>query len=87
MVPPMPPQIHKRLLVRVDKEGLMLRSKENGSRSAQARVLIHWGTRGKVVNRQGALWRGDVEDGEEELELGGIIGIVRLWDGECSLIQ
>lgn len=70
-VPPLPPRIHRKLAVAATDDGLVIRPLV-GSGEA---VLVRWGLRGKVE----AVDRSDLEG---EVELGGIIGIVRLWDGE-----
>jgi len=88
-VPPMPPKIHRRLVMEVREHGVLLRPKPSDDESTawDARsegVLISWGVRGKVEVLQG----GSLGDGDEGgVELGGVLGIVRLWDGElrCSL--
>ncbi|WRT70821.1 uncharacterized protein IL334_007820 [Kwoniella shivajii] len=64
-VPPLPPRIHRQVKVNVTEEGVTL-APEDGQG-----VLIRWGVKGKVETI-------DCEPGE--VTLGGILGIVRLWD-------
>ncbi len=103
-MPPMPPQIHRRLTLSITSEGVILRPKSSSSSSAFSSshtstktsssgpsggkeksergigggdglmgVKIKWGLKGKIESVQGG------EDGT--VDLGGILGIVRLWDG------
>ncbi len=82
----MPPRIHRTLLMVICKDGVGLRPTLSAGGSAPeepaAAVMIRWGVRGKVETWQGASFS---EAGEEEVELGGILGIVRLWNGESSV--
>ena len=83
-VPPTPPQIHRRLKLTITKDGVLLRPKANDEREPSdlhplVGVLLHWGVRGKVET-----WREEYSSIviDNEVELGGILGVVRLWDGE-----
>lgn len=71
-VPPLPPRIHRRIFASASDDGVILSPSDDSKDHA---VLIHWGLRGKV-ERCKAL------ESDEQLELGGVLGIVRLWDGE-----
>ena len=42
-------------------------------------VLIKWGVKGAL-----SAWKGEVE---EAVELGGILGVVRLWDSESRILH
>lgn len=87
-VPPFPPQLYRRLLLTVETGGVLLRPQHvtSGEADEDARtdnsqgVLINWGVKGSVQTWQGDE-RGDDED-DEKVVLGGILGIVRLWDGQ-----
>lgn len=72
-VPPLPPQIYRRLTLIVHDDGVVL-SPDNGQS-----VLIHWGVKGKVEPVDG--------DEQGELIIGGVLGIARLWDGEFCVTQ
>jgi hypothetical protein len=72
-VPPLPPRIHRRLALSVLPDGLLLRP--TGPTAAGEAVLVRWGPKGKV--EQVAL-----DPQEPEVEIGGVLGIVRLWDSE-----
>lgn len=83
----MPPQIHRRLTLSLSPHGLVLRPKSSapldkqpsrlykGENEISPGVLMHWGVKGKVEVYD----RGAEED--DTVDLGGILGIVRLWDG------
>lgn len=66
-VPPFPPQIHRRLRLAVKEDGLLL-SPDSGDS-----VLVRWGVRGKLET---------TTDDADGVAVGGVLGIVRLWDGE-----
>nr|XP_019007811.1 inositol polyphosphate-5-phosphatase F [Kwoniella pini CBS 10737]OCF46592.1 inositol polyphosphate-5-phosphatase F [Kwoniella pini CBS 10737] len=70
-VPPTPPRIHRQIKLSVVEDGVAL-SPENGEG-----VLVRWGVKGKVE-------RFDCEPGE--VILGGVLGIVRLWDAAYLLV-
>ncbi|WWC72701.1 uncharacterized protein I206_106665 [Kwoniella pini CBS 10737] len=70
-VPPTPPRIHRQIKLSVVEDGVAL-SPENGEG-----VLVRWGVKGKVE-------RFDCEPGE--VILGGVLGIVRLWDEDIHAI-
>lgn len=76
-VPPLPPQLHRRLRVRVIDDGLLLYPGTNSE--PEDAVLIRYGIKAKV--EAFAVPPAD-ESLEGEVELGGVVGIVRLWDGE-----
>lgn len=83
-VPPFPPQLYRRLLLTVEKDGVLIRPQHpTGEEEDDVRtddstgVVIRWGAKGKVES-----WDGERKpDDEEGVVLGGILGIVRLWDG------
>jgi hypothetical protein len=84
-VPPFPPQLYRQLLLTVEKDGVLIRPQHptGGDDEDDVRtdgttgVLIKWGAKGKVET-----WDGEgTPDDEEGVVLGGILGIVRLWDG------
>jgi hypothetical protein len=87
-VPPFPPQLYRRLLLTVEKDGVLIRPQhptggeddEDVRTDGSTGVLIKWGAKGKVET-----WDGEGKpDDEEGVVLGGILGIVRLWDGTSS---
>ncbi|WWD20805.1 hypothetical protein CI109_105282 [Kwoniella shandongensis] len=68
-VPPLPPRLHRRLNLGINDEGIVL-TPDSGQG-----VLVRWGVKGKV----------EPFDGEAgDLIIGGILGVVRLWD-VCTL--
>ncbi|ORY31290.1 SacI homology domain-domain-containing protein [Naematelia encephala] len=82
-VPPLPPRIHRRLELALHAEGLILRPKsaegdQEGEGSGTVGVLVRWGVKGKVQD-----WDGPAQ---EAVDLGGILGIVRLWDAAYLLV-
>jgi hypothetical protein len=86
-VPPFPPQLYRRLLLTVEKDGVLIRpqhpaggdDKEDEVRTDDSTgILIKWGAKGKIET-----WDGETtQDDDEGVVLGGVLGIVRLWDGE-----
>ena len=89
-VPPFPPQLYRRLLLTIERDGLLLRPQHlnPGQEEDEARtdnaggVMIKWGVKGAVQP-----WSEGKPHDEEEDEgvvIGGILGIVRLWDGKSS---
>ena len=86
-VPPFPPQLYRRLLLTIERDGLLLRPQHlaTGQEEDEARtdnsggVMIKWGVRGAVQPFTEARSREEEED--EGVVLGGILGIVRLWNG------
>lgn len=84
-VPPFPPQLYRQLLLTVEKDGVLIRPQHptGGDDEDDVRtdgttgVLIKWGAKGKVET-----WDGEGKpDDEQGVVLGGLLGIVRLWDG------
>ena len=53
---------------------------ESGRSHDLSGVLVRWGVRGKVESLADSLTVGD--DDDQVLTIGGVLGIVRLWDGE-----
>jgi len=72
-VPPMPPQIHRKISLARTDEGILLFTQIDEPSEG---VLIKWGVKGAL-----SAWKGEAE---EVIELGGILGIVRLWDSKSS---
>jgi hypothetical protein len=70
-VPPMPPQVHRKISLAKTDEGILLFTQIDEPSEG---VLIKWGVKGGL-----SPWKGDAE---ELVEVGGILGIVRLWDSE-----
>lgn len=75
-VPPLPPRIHRRLELSATADGLLVRAAGNGPSSDA--VLVRWGPRGAVEPVNAAVY---ADDEGTSVELGGVLGIVRLWDG------
>lgn len=72
-IPPMPPIVHRRISLARSEDGLVVFARgEDRSEGA----LLKWGVKGGLSR-----WSGDID---EAVELGGILGIVRLWDSEWS---
>jgi hypothetical protein len=83
-VPPLPPSIHRSLLLSTSPEGLVI---VPSRRSRSKGVIIEWGAKGKVRKLdEGAATRSDHDAVEQEdgIDIKGIAGIVRLWNGQCS---
>jgi hypothetical protein len=90
----MPPVIHRRLRLLTTDEGISItpapaqEDDHEGKEVAgeQAGLLVRWGVRGKVDINEGRAGRsGQTSDDDEDddgVMIGGILGIVRLWDGE-----
>ncbi|OCF78932.1 inositol polyphosphate-5-phosphatase F [Kwoniella mangroviensis CBS 8886] len=70
-VPPLPPRIHRQIKLAITDDGVAL-APESGEG-----VLIRWGVKGKVETI-------DCEPGE--VVLGGVLGIVRLWETSYLLV-
>lgn len=99
-IPPTPPTIHRKLLLTKHHDGLVISplrreishsdevadrdEKEDNGEAAKAKgefvegVMIGWGVRGEVKG-----WEGEVVS--EGVEIGGVLGVVRLWDSEPSV--
>lgn len=78
-VPPLPIPIHKRLVLSLADDGLLLQPTGIAPVVEDPAILIHWGLKGKVEACY-SLPASAVE-GEGEVDIGGVLGIVRLWDG------
>jgi len=86
-VPPFPPQLYRRLLLTVQKDGVLIRpqhptgeDEDDVRTDGSTGVLIKWGAKGKVDT-----WDGEGNpDDDEGVVLGGLLGIVRLWDGTSA---
>lgn len=70
-IPAVPPRIHRHLRVAARDDGLLFTA-DGGDRDHS--VLIRWGIQAKVEPVVGHPFVG--------LEIGCILGIIRLWDGE-----
>jgi len=81
-VPPLPPRIHRRLNATVTTDGVVLRPL--GPTAAEEGVLVRWGPRGKVETLD-AEDKDAATDAAAGVEIGGVLGIVRLWDGESGV--
>ncbi|KAL1412508.1 hypothetical protein Q8F55_000254 [Vanrija albida] len=79
-VPPLPPRIHRRLDLSAVADGLLLRPAGNGP-SSEA-VLVRWGLRGSVEPVSPSVYDND----SAGVELGGVLGIVRLWDAAYLVV-
>ena len=75
-VPPMPPQTHRKVSLARNDEGVLLFTQIDEPCEG---VLIKWGVKGAL-----SAWKGEVE---EAVELGGILGVVRLWDSESRILH
>ena len=94
-VPPLPPVVHRRLALYLHNDYLLItpllepedshktNTNVGDDEARQVKgVKIGWGVKGGVEP-----WEGSIETTEEALELGGILGLVRLWDGRSSLFS
>lgn len=72
-VPPLPPRIHRRLVLQPIEEGLVVRPARD---DAGESILITWGTKGTIRRH---IPDQDVGSDAESLQIGGILGITRLW--------
>jgi hypothetical protein len=79
-VPPFPTTIHRRLLLALTDDGLLLKPASTAPVSDDPAVLIKWGLKGKVEPCDAA-----PASSGDEVEIGGVLGIVRLWDGTSTL--
>ena len=90
-VPPLPPTIHRKLALYLHDDYLLIvpwRDEaeaspsedgiDKGEEESVRGVKIGWGVKGKVEAWEGTL---DTDEGDA-IELGGVLGLVRLWDGE-----
>jgi hypothetical protein len=66
----MPPRIHRTLRLSIHDNGLIM-SPETGDS-----VLLQWGIKGRLVDIAG-----DAEGNGVGVDIGGILGVVKLWDG------
>lgn len=73
VVPPMPPQLHRRLHLSVQREGIAIDpSRQDGSEG----LIFEWTGSGHAKKRQIG------QQSSSALPIAGILGIVTLWDGE-----
>lgn len=70
----MPPQIHRKISLGRSDEGVLLFTQIDEPSEG---VLIKWGVKGAL-----SAWKGEAE---ELVELGGILGIIRLWDSKLCI--
>ncbi|EIW70203.1 hypothetical protein TREMEDRAFT_30281 [Tremella mesenterica DSM 1558] len=75
IVPPMPPRIHRRLRLVAREDGLVITPSDPESHDG---VMIRWGVESKLQPIEEHLDQG--------LEIGGILGLVRLWDTAYLLV-
>lgn len=81
-VPPLPIPIHRRLVLTLTDDGLLLKPTGIAPVTEDLAVLIHWGLKGKVEPCYSA--PASSGEGEGEVQIGGVLGIVRLWDGTST---
>lgn len=98
-VPPMPPVIHRRLRLSLTDDGISIipapaqEDDQEGKAVAgeQAGLLVRWGVRGKVEIDEGRARRSgrksDENEDDDGVVIGGILGVVRLWDGESLTVH
>jgi hypothetical protein len=96
-VPPLPPRIHRRLYLSPQDDGLLISStrKSTGGRSKDD-VLVGYGPKGQVrrcgeMDQQGQQQRkqrsgNTVDSTNNPLEIGGILGLTRLWETAYLII-
>jgi hypothetical protein len=71
-VPPLPPRIHRKLVLQPTEDGLVVKPVKDGSGES---ILIGWGPKGIIERRI----PNDIHSDAETLTIGGILGITRLW--------
>lgn len=77
-VPPLPPRIHRPLELQSTDEGLLV--KPSGSGNREEAILVAWGPKGTIQRYQPKESQGNNANADAEtLEIGGILGITRLW--------
>lgn len=82
-VPPLPPQIHQSVWISCDESGLLVRNVSWAQDANKGGVRIGWGVKGGVS----VLESGDVsESGKEEIEVKGLLGLVRMWSVSYLLV-
>ena len=79
----MPPQIHRRIFMTMGPNGLIIIPKAEEESAPpigthRRGASIGWGVKGRVEHWEGAVQR----EHDQWVEIGGILGLVRLWDGE-----
>ncbi|GMK56774.1 hypothetical protein CspeluHIS016_0306140 [Cutaneotrichosporon spelunceum] len=77
-VPPFPTPIHRRLILATTDDGLLLKPVSTPPAPESPAVLVRWGVKAKVEPCDSA--PASTRDGQDEVEIGGVLGIVRLWD-------
>lgn len=89
-VPPLPPRIHRRLKIRVVRDGVALcpatshdADLDSSFHAPEPGILIRWGTKAKIDTdySEPDLEEDDEED-HDDVFIGGVLGTVKLWDGE-----
>ena len=89
-VPPLPPRIHRRLIIKPTDDGLVIRPSSSARDAADEGIIIGWGPKGTVQRRSMAAEEGDgntaVTEKTVELQIGGILGVSRLWSTAYLLI-
>lgn len=89
-VPPLPPRIHRRLKIKVVREGVALSpvsshdaDLDSSFHAPEPGILIRWGTKAKIDTDYSEPDLEDLDDEEEDhVLIGGALGTVKLWDGE-----
>lgn len=83
-VPPLPPRIHRRLILQPTDEGLLV--KPSGRDGLGDAVLISWGPKGTIQRQPPTDDDSNSSTDAETLKIGGILGITRLWATAYLLI-
>lgn len=76
-VPPLPPRIHRRLILQPTEEGLLV--KPAGKDDSSESILITWGPKGTIQRQPPSKDDDNLNADAETLKIGGILGITRLW--------
>lgn len=71
-VPPLPPRIHRKLVLQPTEEGLVVKPVKNDSDES---IHIGWGPKGTIER----CIPNAIDSDAETLTIGGILGITRLW--------
>jgi len=81
-VPAVPQRVHRHLFLRATKAGLVIGP---ASHPTSGSLLVRWGREGAVVKLDDSAGGHVADDGVEELEVRGLLGLVRLWSGASDL--
>ncbi|KAJ9103285.1 hypothetical protein QFC21_002708 [Naganishia friedmannii] len=94
-VPPLPPRIHRRLLLQPTDDGLVIRPSSSSPSSVQDAedegIVIGWGPKGAIQRLSASAAQpddGNASSSTEllELQIGGILGVSRLWSTAYLLV-